>query len=168
MLFHFFQRWHSAEEFSCRRNIGFLHGLLDLSHNKSRPVVSSIRVALISVFPTQGTLSCWLLLHPCPYEGRAPGRPCRDTIGLPLVLFALLFLFQALRHARRRQRFPPRSSLRAVAVQLRMLPRSRVLRRLQGLRERLRKDSTNSTGYRADANPFFTCACLSGSIPETL
>ena len=31
-----------------------------------------------------------------------------------------------------------------------------------------RKDSTNSTRYRADAKPCFTCTCLSSSPPKTL
>ena len=50
--FHTFQRWHPAEEFRCRGNIGFLHGLLDLSLDQPRRVVGSIRVALVSVNPT--------------------------------------------------------------------------------------------------------------------
>ena len=28
--FHTFPKWHSAEDFTCRGNIGFLHGLLHL------------------------------------------------------------------------------------------------------------------------------------------
>ena len=52
--FHTFQRWHSAGEFSCRKNIGFLRGLLDLSHDQSRPVVWSTRTTLVGVDPTQG------------------------------------------------------------------------------------------------------------------
>ena len=35
-------------------------------------------------------------------------------------------------------------------------------------RTTLRMDSTNSTRYGADANPLFTCMCLSRSNPETL
>ena len=51
---HTFQRWHSAEAFSCRGNIGFRHALLDLSHDQSRPLVRSTRTTLVGVDPTQG------------------------------------------------------------------------------------------------------------------
>ena len=53
--FHTFQRWHSAEEFSGGRDVGFLRGLLDFSHDQSRSVVRSIRIALVCVDPSATT-----------------------------------------------------------------------------------------------------------------
>ena len=90
---------------------------------------------------------------------------CRDSL---CILSSHQKKFQALRHARRRQKRPMPSNLHVVTVQLRLQPReffvtSKVfLERLSG------KTSTNSAGYRADDNPFFTGTCVSGSTPETL
>ena len=119
--------------------------------------------------PTQRKDTVFLLLHPCLHEGRAPKRSCHDTMGLLLVLLVLLLLLQALRHARRRQRFLLPDNLRgcddpvenAATFECSSPPRI-------SLRTTLRKDSTNSTRCRVDADPFFTCACLSFSAPDVL
>ena len=77
--FHTFQRWHSARRFQ-------LHGLLDLSHDKSRRVVWSTRIALVGIDLAQVTLP-WLLL----YLNILPkdGLPCAHATaphGLPHVV----------------------------------------------------------------------------------
>ena len=66
--------------FSGRGNVGFFHGLLDLSHDQWRPVVWSTRITFGRCGSNAGTLP-WLLALPCPYEGRAPKRP-RDSVSL--------------------------------------------------------------------------------------
>ena len=95
--FHTFQRWHSAEEFSCRGNIRFLHDPLELTHDQT-----VLRVALINVCSTQG--HCVDSFCTMSYEGRAQKRPCHETIRLFIVLLVSLFPPWALRHARHQQR----------------------------------------------------------------
>ena len=155
VLLHF-PRVASADEFSCGGNIGFLQRRLDLSHYQTRPAVGSVRIDLVSVNPTKRHL-----LHPCPDEGRAPKRPYQDTIKLLPVLLVSIFLPQALRHAHHQEILLLPDSLRAAMIQPRMLPFERVLHRL---RTTLKKDSTNSTRYGTDVDPFFTCTCLSERV----
>ena len=50
--FHSFQRWHSAEDFSCSGKVRFLHGLVDLSHDQSKTTAWSTRIPLVGVDPT--------------------------------------------------------------------------------------------------------------------
>ena len=112
-----------------------------------------------------GTLSL-LLLHRCPYEGRAPKCPCHDTIGLLLILLVSLFLFgKSATHVVTKVSSGKQSSCgggppenAATFESSSSPPRSS--------RTTFRKDSTNSTGCRADANPFLTCTHLSASVPD--
>ena len=72
--FHTFQTWHTAEEFSCRTNVGFLHGLLDLSANRdlkcgrpASPLSASIQRRDTAVTPSasMSILKGWVPKRAC-------------------------------------------------------------------------------------------------------
>ena len=85
--FHTFQRWHSAEEFSCTGKIEFLYDLLDLSHDLSRPVVCSTRVTLVGVDPTQKHCLGSFCVHVLTKDGLLNAH---GTTSLDFVLSCLL------------------------------------------------------------------------------
>ena len=84
--FHTFQRWHSAEAFSCTGNIRFLHGLLDLS----QPIESCSLVDphyLVGVDPELGHRLGSFCLHVLSKDGLPNAH---DTAPLDLSLPCLL------------------------------------------------------------------------------